>query len=672
MAETYSFFEEGIKSYIDQSISKYTKTPEIIFERDFDNTFLNPIFINDLSLFKNLIQKNKLKNEIWKSLNDTFFKQINDIQSIFKERVNEVDTKILQYKERMKKYKKYIQDLEDLIVDKQKKISRNIEEDKKKSNEKDSVNDLENEEKSKNKEEDDLSDIKLDEYKSKNNARLIDKITGYNKKIDEGKKKLEHYENQINHNKRKIAKGKINLLKLKILNLALSILINEIINNEMNNDNVEINNKDNDYKLFNDYVNELIEKCELIKEKLFINYIIFIKSFVIELVLIINKEGYKDINKEFLNLLLDNINEIQKKYSLEEISNLIKYIEKVIKNPDSILCPNAFSILKNASLKKIRPRSRNNSFDKNDFNTNINFNNDVKNNNNKNEKNSKIDDFFKKKKSESEEEEEENNKRLSSIISFKNSTLNNNNNNNNNLLLNNFPSQLSLGLNENNSSRFKFNNMNSCLSNNSLLGLDFQHQSSNLLNSSKLSGDDSMSKHSIYRQSFSELFPHDSILNNSQTGINCRLASQLPFLRIKKEKKRKNFAVDKFQKRLGKDIFIKKEKKENSDILINREINTIVNDKFYNNENVTNDEKNKNTTASETKKNKNNKIYDDSQTLKFKDKKKIGNNEILVSKTPVKVVCQSEEFKEDKNNENLQINGIRKNLGFLFNQHAGK
>jgi len=422
--------------------------------------------------------------------------------------------------------------------------------------------------------------------------------------------------------------------------------------------------------LFNDYVNELIEKCELIKEKLFINYIIFIKSFVIELVLIINKEGYKDINKEFLNILLDNINEIQKKYSLEEISNLIKYIEKVIKNPDSILCPNAFSILKNASLKKIRPRSRNNSFDKNDFNTNINFNNDVKNNNNKNEKNSKIDDFFKKKKSESEEEEEENNKRLSSIISFKNSTLNNNNNNN--LLLNNFPSQLSLGLNENNSSRFKFNNMNSCLSNNSLLGLDFQHQSSNLLNSSKLSGDDSMSKHSIYRQSFSELFPHDSILNNSQTGINCRLASQLPFLRIKKEKKRKNFAVDKFQKRLGKDIFIKKEKKENSDILINREINTIVNDKFYNNENVTNDEKNKNTTASETKKNKNNKIYDDSQTLKFKDKKKIGSNEILVSKTPVKVVCQSEEFKEDKNNENLQINGIRKNLGFLFNQHAGK
>ena len=670
MVETYSFFEEGIKSYIDQSISKYTKTPEIIFERDFDNTFLNPIFINDLSLFKNLIQKNKLKNEIWKSLNDTFFKQINDIQSIFKERVNEVDTKILQYKERMKKYKKYIQDLEDLIVDKQKKISRNIEEDKKKSNEKDSVNDLENEEKSKNKEEDDLSDIKLDEYKSKNNARLIDKITGYNKKIDEGKKKLEHYENQINHNKRKIAKGKINLLKLKILNLALSILINEIINNKMNNDNVEINNKDNDYKLFNDYVNELIEKCELIKEKLFINYIIFIKSFVIELVLIINKEGYKDINKEFLNLLLDNINEIQKKYSLEEISNLIKYIEKVIKNPDSILCPNAFSILKNASLKKIRPRSRNNSFDKNDFNTNINFNNDVKNNNNKNEKNSKIDDFFKKKKSESEEEEEENNKRLSSIISFKNSTLNNNNNNN--LLLNNFPSQLSLGLNENNSSRFKFNNMNSCLSNNSLLGLDFQHQSSNLLNSSKLSGDDSMSKHSIYRQSFSELFPHDSILNNSQTGINCRLASQLPFLRIKKEKKRKNFAVDKFQKRLGKDIFIKKEKKENSDILINREINTIVNDKFYNNENVTNDEKNKNTTASETKKNKNNKIYDDSQTLKFKDKKKIGSNEILVSKTPVKVVCQSEEFKDDKNNENLQINGIRKNLGFLFNQHAGK
>ena len=664
MAETYSFFEEGIKSYIEQSVSKYSKTPEIIFERAFDNTFLNPLFINDLSLFKDLIQKNKLKIEIWKSLSDTFFKHLNDIISIFKETINGVDTKILQYKERMKKYNKYIEDLQELIVSKQEKINRNIEMDKKKSNEKEPINGTELEDKTQNKEEDDLSDIKLDEYKSKNNAKLIDKITDYNKKIEDGKQKLEHYEHQINHNKRKIAKGKINFLKLKILELIVNILINEINNNkEHNNDNIDDCNKENNYKLLNDYINDLIEKCEKVREKLSINYIIFIKSFVIELVLIINNEGYKDINKFFLNQLLNNIHENQEKYSSDEIQNLIAYIEKVIKNPDSILCPNAFSILKNASLKKIRPRSRNNSFDKNDFLTN----NDIKNTNNtnKNEKNSKIDDYFKKKKSENDEEEGEHNKKLSSIISFKNSSQNNNNNNN--LFLNNFPSQLSLGLNDNNS-RLKFN---SGFSSNSLLGLDFQYQSSNLLNSSKLSGEDSMSKHGMYRQSFSELFPNDSILNGSQTGINSKLASQLPFLRIKKEKKRKNFAVDRFQKKLGKDIFVKKTKKEDSDLLLNREIKSIVEDKFYNNENATNDEQNKNTTASETKKNNKNKMFDDSQTLKFKDKKKIGINEVLVSKTPEKLVYKSEEYKEKNNNENLQINGIRKNLGLLFNQHSG-
>ncbi len=143
-------------------------------------------------------------------------------------------------------------------------------------------------------------------------------------------------------------------------------------------------------------------------------------------------------------------------------------------------------------------------------------------------------------------------------------------------------------------------------------------------------------------------------------------------MKKKKEKKRKNFAVDKFQKRLGKDIFIKKEKKENSDILINREINTIVNDKFYNNENSSNNEKNKNTTATENKKNNKKEISDENNALNCKDKKQINNEGVLVSKTPIKIICKSEDFKEEENkNENLEVNGIRKNLGVLFNQHAG-
>ena len=50
----------------------------------------------------------------------------------------------------------------------------------------------------------------------------------------------------------------------------------------------------------------------------------------------------------------------------------------------------------------------------------------------------------------------------------------------------------------------------------------------------------------------------------------------------------------------------------------------------------------------------------------------MGSNEVLVTKTPIKHEGKNEEINEDKNNENLQVNGIRKNLGALFNQHAGK
>ena len=137
----------------------------------------------------------------------------------------------------------------------------------------------------------------------------------------------------------------------------------------------------------------------------------------------------------------------------------------------------------------------------------------MKNNINKNEKNSKIDDYFKREKSESEDEEDYT-KKFSSIISFKNSNLNNSNN----LLNYNFHSQLSFGrIENNNTSVLKFNSMSSALSNNNSLlgpgGANFQYQTSNLLNNSRLSGDDSMSAHghNIYKTSFSELLPHDYI-----------------------------------------------------------------------------------------------------------------------------------------------------------------
>ena len=658
MAEAFTFFEEGIKSYINQSFTKYSGNPKILFKSSFDNKLLNPLFINDISLFKNLIQKNKLKNEIWKSIGETIFQKRNDVLNIFNEAIKNTNNKISIYEQIIIKFEKYIQKLEEKKVEKNQIIQENIAKDRQKKNsEKDDTKNSEQENGKENKDEDDLSDIHLEENFSKNNAVLLKKINDYDRNIEDGQKSIKKKEAKIMNYKRKLSKGNINLLKFKILDLTVNILINEINKNELNNDNY---NKEISYQFLNDNINKLIEECELIKEEININYIIFIKSFIIKLVLIINNEGYKNINKYFLNQLLNNINDNLKKYESDELSNLKNYIEKVINSPDTFLCPNAFSILKNASFKKIRPRSRNNSFDKNDINTN---NNDIKNN--KNEKNSKIDDYFKKKKSESDEEEDEYNKRLSSVISFKNSKQNNILNNNN------FPSQFSFGLNENNS-RIIFNSMNSALSNNSILNLELQIQSSNLLNSSKLSGEDSMSKPK--GSSFSELFPHDSVLSGGQAGINSRLATFLPSLRISKKKKKKsNSFFDIFQSKLENDYFKKKVNKENSDKITNRKIHSIISEKFYNNGNISNEEKNKNTTASENKKNNKNKILtDENDSLKFKDKKKIGSNEVLVTKTPIKLESESEEFNEDKNNENLQVNGIRKNLGALFNQHAGK
>ena len=676
MAEIFTFFEEGLKSYIEQSFTKYSKNPEIIFDKNFENIMLNPLFNNDISLFKNLIQKNKLKSEIWKSIGDFLYQKLNGIIKEFNDSIKLYETKILQYKGRIKRSNSYIQYINERSNRRKEQIKNNYNEDIKKKNV-----DEENEEGKEG--EDNLSDVKCEEYNSKSNAELIKKLLKYEKLVEKEHSSIEINEQKIRHKKKKIIIGNVNLLKLNILNLTVNILINEINSNELNDTD---DNKESNYLSLNKYINDLIDKCEEIKEKMNINYTIFIKSFVIELVLIINNHGYKDINKYYLNKLLDSIKDNQTKYSSQEISDLIAYIEKIIKNPDSFLCPNAFSILKNASLNKIRPRSRNNSFDKNDLtvnnnnNNNINNNNgnnnnnnnnkndEVKNNNNKNEKNSKIDDYFKRKKSESEDEEDCI-KKFSSIISFKNS----NQNNSNNLLNYNFHSQLSFGRIENSTSMLKYNSMSSALSNNNSLlgpgGANFQYQTSNVLNNSRLSGDDSMSAHgyNIYKTSFSELLPHDYISNHS--GINSRLYTQLPFLRnTKKEIKKKN-PVENFKEKLEKECSGYKRNnviKESSDKIIKREISSIVDSKFYSNE-IFNDVKNKNTTASDNKPS-----TDDNKILTFNEKKKINIDEVLVSKTPMKINFKTEESKDDKFNENIQNNGIRKNLGALFNQQIDK
>ena len=631
MADIYIFFEEGIKSYIEQSFSKYSKNEEIIFKRSFDNEFLRPLFLNDISLYKNLIQKNKLKSEIWgliENLHDQNIKQILQKYNAF---LDKKKNKLVKYTELKKKSNETIE----IYTKKKKEIEEEINNNVQTNNCNDNEDEINIEEK------EDLSDVKCKEYVRNNNELLLNKIMKYNKIMEDENKNLEKYENELKRREKYFMIAEINILKLKILTISTDILIDDISNQKVFNKD---HNIEDNYKLLNNFITDFIDKCEKIKDITYIKYYEFVRVYVIELALIINLQGYKDINKKFLNQLLNTIKQVKKTYSTSYISDLIKTIEKLISSPDSFMCPNAFNILKEASFKKIKPRSRNNSFDKNDLTNN--------NANIKNENNRKIDEFIEKK-SDSEDDEEDFQKKLSNVISFKNSSIQNKNNSNiiqNNYNINiNFQSQSSLGLGDIN--KYKSYPNDSAFSNNSLIYLEHPN-GTNLLNSSKISLDDSMSLPGIYRSgSCSELL-----------GINSRLVSQLPSVRNTKQEKDKNNLEFKRKIKMKKENIQKKGSNKKLDKIFGEEIRKIVNNNFYNNENDYNKEKN--TTATETKKNK---ISDEKN-----ENKKLDSN-ILVVKTPIKAANEDLQEKEEINDKNLMEDpGIKKNLNFLFNQQTDK
>ena len=569
MADIYIFFEEGIKSYIEQSFSKYSKNEEIIFKRSFDNEFLSPLFLNDISLYKNLIQKNKLKSEIWGLIGNLHDQNIKQILQKYNAFLDKKKNKLLKYTELKKKSNETIE----IYTKKKKEIEEEINNNVQTNNCNDNEDEINIEEK------EDLSDVKCKEYVRNNNELLLNKIMKYNKIIEEEKKNLEKYEDKLKSKEKYFMIAEINILKLKILTISTDILIDEISNQKVLNKDHSI---EDNYKLLNNFITDFIDKCEKIKDITYIKYYEFVRVYVIELALIINLQGYKDINKKFLNQLLNTIKQVKKTYSTSYISDLIKTIEKLISSPDSFMCPNAFNILKEASFKKIKPRSRNNSFDKNDLTNN--------NANIKNENNRKIDEFIEKK-SDSEDDEEDFQKKLSNVISFKNSSIQNKNNSNiiqNNYNINiNFQSQSSLGLGDIN--KYKSYPNDSAFSNNSLIYLEHPN-GTNLLNSSKISLDDSMSLPGIYRSgSCSELL-----------GINSRLVSQLPSVRNTKQEKDKNNLEFKRKIKMKKENIQKKGSNKKLDKIFGEEIRKIVNNNFYNNENDYNKEKN--TTATETKK----------------------------------------------------------------------
>ena len=93
-----TFFINGLKVHIESSINKYEENLGVIYDQDFDNLFLNPIFINNLSLFRDLIYQNNLNFQI-------FWNHIGKMMN------SSIESIILKFEEEIKKEKEDVTNL---------------------------------------------------------------------------------------------------------------------------------------------------------------------------------------------------------------------------------------------------------------------------------------------------------------------------------------------------------------------------------------------------------------------------------------------------------------------------------------------------------------------------------------------------------------------------------
>ena len=85
---TTSFFINGLKLHIESSLNKYKDNPNLIFEENFENIFLNPIFINNINLFREIIEQNNLNFKIfWNHIGKIMNKSINYLMNIFQNEI---------------------------------------------------------------------------------------------------------------------------------------------------------------------------------------------------------------------------------------------------------------------------------------------------------------------------------------------------------------------------------------------------------------------------------------------------------------------------------------------------------------------------------------------------------------------------------------------------------
>ena len=94
------FFINGLKIHIESSLKKYEENLNIIFDKDFDNILLNPLFINNINLFRDIISQNELNfqlfwNHIGKMMNSSIQQLIgkfeDEIKKITEENSNEIE-----------------------------------------------------------------------------------------------------------------------------------------------------------------------------------------------------------------------------------------------------------------------------------------------------------------------------------------------------------------------------------------------------------------------------------------------------------------------------------------------------------------------------------------------------------------------------------------------------
>ena len=82
---TTSFFINGLKIHIESSLTKFKESKDLIFDIDFENLFIHPIFVNNINLFREIINKNNLNfklfwNHITKIINSLIQPLINNFQ----------------------------------------------------------------------------------------------------------------------------------------------------------------------------------------------------------------------------------------------------------------------------------------------------------------------------------------------------------------------------------------------------------------------------------------------------------------------------------------------------------------------------------------------------------------------------------------------------------------